>query len=148
MNLILVGSLASLLAGLATGIGALPVFFVRKVSDRFLDQSLPFREKFDKVFISFLLHGFPQDVREEIINNAFEALKGNGSFFILDHNELSYKKMPFHFKAPFKLIECPYAFDFIKRDWKQILTNHSFSEFEEFFFFKNYVRLLEAKKMV
>ncbi|MEA3346899.1 MAG: ZIP family metal transporter [Candidatus Auribacterota bacterium] len=42
MNLILTGSLASLLAGLATGIGALLVFFVRKVSDRFLDASLGF----------------------------------------------------------------------------------------------------------
>jgi len=42
MNLILTGSLASLIAGLATGIGALPVFFVRKVSDRFLDASLGF----------------------------------------------------------------------------------------------------------
>ena len=42
MNLILVGSLASLCAGLATAVGALPIFFVRRVSDRFLDSSLGF----------------------------------------------------------------------------------------------------------
>ena len=42
MNLILIGSVASLLAGLATGIGALLVFLVRRVSDRFLDASLGF----------------------------------------------------------------------------------------------------------
>ena len=42
MNLILIGSLASLIAGLATGVGALLVFFVRRVSDRFLDASLGF----------------------------------------------------------------------------------------------------------
>ncbi len=42
MNLILIGSLASLIAGLATGVGALLVFFVRRVSDRFLDSSLGF----------------------------------------------------------------------------------------------------------
>lgn len=42
MNLIVLGSLASLLAGLATGIGALLVFLVRRVSDRFLDASLGF----------------------------------------------------------------------------------------------------------
>ena len=112
-----------------------------------IDQSLPFEEEFDKVFISFTFHGFPQDVREAIINSAFGVLKGDGSFFILDYNEFSYKKMPFYFKAPFKLVECPYAFDFIKRDWKQILANHNFGEFEEFFFFKNYVRLLETKKL-
>jgi zinc transporter, ZIP family len=42
MNLILVGGTASLIAGLATGLGALLVFFVGKVSDRFLDASLGF----------------------------------------------------------------------------------------------------------
>ena len=42
MDLILIGSLASLLAGLATGVGALLVFFVRQVSDRFLDAALGF----------------------------------------------------------------------------------------------------------
>lgn len=42
MNLIIIGGLASLLAGLATGVGALLVFLVRRVSDRFLDASLGF----------------------------------------------------------------------------------------------------------
>ncbi|KPJ56186.1 MAG: protein gufA, partial [Deltaproteobacteria bacterium DG_8] len=42
MSLIALGSLASLLAGLATGVGALLIFLVRRVSDRFLDASLGF----------------------------------------------------------------------------------------------------------
>jgi len=42
MNMILIGSLASLLAGLATGIGAILVFFIPKPSDKFLDASLGF----------------------------------------------------------------------------------------------------------
>jgi ubiquinone/menaquinone biosynthesis C-methylase UbiE len=114
-----------------------------------VDQSLPFfREEFDKVFISFVLHGFPQDVRETIVKNVFEILKRNGNFFILDYNEFSYKEMPFYLRALFKLIECPYAFDFIKRDWKQILANHNFGDFEEFLFFKDYVRLLKASKLI
>ena len=111
-----------------------------------IDKSLPFEEEFDKVLISFVLHGFPQEVGEAIIKSVFEVLKVNGSFFILDYNEFSYKKMPFYFKKFFNLIECPYAFDFIERDWKQILANHNFSDFEEYFFFKDYVRLLKAKK--
>jgi len=45
-----------------------------------IDKSLTFKKKFDKVFISFVLHGFPQDVREVIIKNAFNMLKSNGSF--------------------------------------------------------------------
>jgi len=112
-----------------------------------VDQTLPFIEGFDKVFISFVLHGFPQDVRKVIIKSVFEVLKVNGSFFILDYNEFSYNETSFYLKVPFKLIECPYAFDFIGRDWKQILANHNFGGFEEFLFFKDYVRLLEAKKL-
>ena len=42
---------------------------------------------------------------------------------------------------------CPYAFDFIKQDWESILKNHNFGNFEEHFFFKDYVRLLKAKKL-
>jgi ZIP family zinc transporter len=42
MNLILIGSIASLLAGLGTGVGGMLVFFVRKVSPRFIDCSLGF----------------------------------------------------------------------------------------------------------
>ena len=39
---ILLGSVASLVAGLATGVGALPVLFTTKVSDRLLDTMLGF----------------------------------------------------------------------------------------------------------
>ena len=39
---ILLGSVASLVAGLATGAGALPVLFTTKVSDRLLDIMLGF----------------------------------------------------------------------------------------------------------
>jgi len=41
-NLILLGLLATLGTGLATGVGALPVLFMRKVSDRLLDTMLGF----------------------------------------------------------------------------------------------------------
>lgn len=50
-----------------------------------IDQPLAFEEKFDKVFISFVLHGFPQTVRKTIIDNAYQALKkrmGNFTFWI------------------------------------------------------------------
>jgi ubiquinone/menaquinone biosynthesis C-methylase UbiE len=112
-----------------------------------IDKSLPFIEKFDKVFISFVLHGFPQNVRESIVKNVFEMLKGNGSFFILDYNKFSFKEMPFYLRIPFKSIECPYAFDFIERNWEQVLTGYNFDGFEHFLFLGDYVRLLKAKKL-
>jgi len=113
-----------------------------------VDQSLPLKkDEFDKIFISFVLHGFPQYVRELIIKNVFEALNTNGSFFVLDYNEFSYEEMPFYLKIPFRLMECPYAFDFIERDWKEILQQQGFDYFKEHHFFQSYVRLLTAKKM-
>ncbi len=42
LQIIWLGFLASLLAGLATGVGALPVFFMTKVSERILDAMLGF----------------------------------------------------------------------------------------------------------
>jgi ZIP family zinc transporter len=41
-EIIWLGSVASLAAGLATGVGALPVLFTRRISDRFLDILLGF----------------------------------------------------------------------------------------------------------
>ena len=116
-----------------------------KIINARVDQSLPFRRKFDKVFISLVFHGFPQSVREAVIKNIFGVLKDGGNLFILDYNEFALEEMPFYLKIPFKIIECPYAFDFIKRDWKKILTDRGFSDFGEYIFL-NYVRLLKATK--
>jgi len=57
------------------------------------------------------------------------------------------KKMPFHHRFIFKKIECKYAFDFIERDWKNILKEYGFNNFDENHYFKNYVRLLKAEKI-
>ena len=109
---------------------------------------LPFSlgNKFDKVFIGFVLHGFPHEVRERIINNAYENLKTGGTFWILDFNEFALIDMPFYFRIPFLAIECPYAFDFIERDWKKILEKTGFNNFIERLYLKSYVRLLAARK--
>ena len=41
-DIVWLGTLASLVAGLATGFGALPVLFTKRVSDRLLDTMLEF----------------------------------------------------------------------------------------------------------
>ena len=66
---------------------------------------------------------------------------------MLDFSEFKMNEMPPLYRFVFKKIECKYAFDFIERDWKQILSDHNFAGFEEFLFFKDYVRLLKAKKL-
>lgn len=117
-----------------------------KIINQRIDRHLPYKDEFDKVFISFVLHGFLQAVRKLIIENTFRALKDGGEFFILDYNEFSLRDMPFYLRLPFKFIECPHAFDFIKRDWKRILAERGFNNFEEHSFFGRYVRLLKAVK--
>ena len=111
-----------------------------------IDLPFSLEDKFDKVFISFVLHGFPHEVRERIINNAYENLKTGGTFWILDFNEFALIDMPFYFRIPFLAIECPYAFDFIERDWKKILEKTGFNNFIERLYLKSYVRLLAARK--
>lgn len=111
-----------------------------------IDLPFSLEDKFDKVFISFVLHGFPHEVRETIINNAYENLKTGGTFWILDFNEFTLMDMPFYYRIPFVTIECPYAFDFIERDWKKILKKSGFNNFIERLYLKSYVRLLAARK--
>ncbi len=117
-----------------------------RVINQSIDKPLNLEEKFDKVFISFVLHGFPHSVRKDIIRSAFNALKNDGEFIILDFNEFILKNTPFYFRIPFKTIECKYAFDFVEKDWKNILHTYGFNRFEESYFFQKYVRLLKAKK--
>ena len=118
-----------------------------KILNKRIDLPLDYKEYFDKAFISFVLHGFPQQVREVIIHNVFNALKKNGIFFILDYNSFSLDKSPVYIRFLFRLIECPYAYDFIKRDWREILLSNGFNNFEEHLFFKNYVRLVKIVKI-
>ncbi len=118
---------------------------VEIVNER-IDHPLRYENDFDKVFVSFALHGFPQQIRAMIIDNAFNALTNEGELSILDYNEFSLSEMPWYIRLPFRLMECPYAFDFISRDWKRIIRRRGFSCFTEHLFFGGYVRLLKAAK--
>lgn len=111
-----------------------------------IDLPFTLEDKFDKVFISFVLHGFPHEVRKTIITNAYENLRTGGIFWILDFNEFVLRDMPFFVRIPFVTIECPYAFDFIERDWKKILKKSGFNNFTDTLYLRSYVRLLGARK--
>jgi ubiquinone/menaquinone biosynthesis C-methylase UbiE len=117
-----------------------------RIVNQRIDIPLSYKEEFDKAFISFVLHGFPQKVRKIVIRNAFRALKEHGEFFILDYGEFSLQNIPFYMRIYFNIIECPYAFDFIERDWLMILTEEGFTNIEQHLFFGGYVRLIRAVK--
>jgi len=106
----------------------------------------PFMEEFDKAFISFVLHGFIDSQRNEIIKNVYESLKPKGKFCILDYNEFDLsKKNPF-VRWVFKYGECPLASEFVNMDLKEKLTKAGFKRFEEHLYYSNLVRLLIAEK--
>lgn len=111
-----------------------------------IDQPFELEKKYDKVFISFVFHGFPFEIQKNIIRNAFSTLKEGGEFIILDFNEFIIDKTPLYFRIPFKIIECKYAFEYVKRDWKRILLEFGFDDFKEKLFLKKHIRLLKAKK--
>lgn len=110
-----------------------------------IDIPFDLNKKFDIVFISFVLHGFPHEVRSTIIDNAKTHLKTGGYFVILDFSEFDMDKMPVLHRFIFKKIECPYAFDFIQRDWKKILETKNLSTQKEWLYFLKYVRLLKTQ---
>lgn len=117
---------------------------------RFIRQrvDIPFdlKQQFDRVVISFVIHGFPHEVRQQLISNAHKHLRPGGKLVILDFAEFSLDEMPPHHRFIFKTVECKYAFDYIERNWKSILKDNGFDRFSERFYFRNYARLLMAEK--
>jgi len=111
-----------------------------------IDIPFDLNQAFDIVFISFVIHGFPHEIRNAIIENAKKHLKSGGKFVILDFAEFDMDKMPAMHRWVFKKVECPYAFDFIEKDWKQILKGMGLETKSEKHYFKKYVRLLTAVK--
>lgn len=111
-----------------------------------IDIPFDIQEQFDIVFISFVIHGFPHEIREQILKNAYNHLKPGAQLFILDFSEFDMNKMPPHHRFVFKKVECIYAFDFIEKDWKSILKQFGFGDFNETLFFRGYARLLSGRK--
>ena len=113
---------------------------------RRVEEPLPYQEAFDKVFISFVLHGFVQEDRLGIVGNAYQALRPGGQFLILDYNEFEPGRAFWPVRFAFRHVECPLATDFVRRDWQTILQEEGFDRFRAHNYYFGYVRLLEAEK--
>lgn len=113
---------------------------------RRIDIPFQLNETFDKALLSFVLHGFPRDVREIILDNCRTLLKPGGELILFDYNEFSLNALPWYLRYPFKIIECPYAFDFIQQPITALLTRHGFSMGRERLFVKGMIRCLRATR--
>jgi len=103
------------------------------------EAELPYQGDFDRVFMSFVLHGFVQEDRLRIVRNAYRTLKPGGALQILDYAQL--------IRTIFGRLECPLAADFARRDWEAILGARGFGRFEAQHYYFGYVRLLTAHKV-
>ncbi len=110
-----------------------------------IDEPLPYGEAFDKVFMAFVMHGFVQEDRERIIENAFRALRRGGEFLILDYAECEPTESSWAVRKVFQA-ECPLATDFVRRNFQEILKGQGFDRFNIHLYYFGHVRLLAAGK--
>ncbi len=111
-----------------------------------IDEPLPFHEDFDRVFISFVLHGFEEPDRRLIVQNAARALKPGGEFFILDYNEFDVDRAAWPVRFFIRRVECPLAEEFIRSNLQALLASQGFTHFETWTYFRGVVRLQRAVK--
>ncbi|HID38709.1 MAG TPA: class I SAM-dependent methyltransferase [Calditrichaeota bacterium] len=109
---------------------------------------IPFEldKEFDTVFMSFVLHGLPHEVRLTVLDNIYKNLRPGGRFCLLDFSEFKLKEMPALYRWLFTTFECKYAWDFVERDWQSIFKEKGLKKSAERFWFKNYVRLFVLEK--
>ena len=111
-----------------------------------IEMPLTYQEEFDKVSISFVLHGFEDAQKVGIISNAYRALKPGGAFFIFDYNEFELERLWFPLRWAFIHGECQLASEFLRLDLKRMLSNQEFVSFQEELFLRGHLRLLKAAK--
>ncbi len=111
-----------------------------------IETPLTYQDEFDKVFTSFVLHGFEDAQKVGIISNAYRALKSGGVFYILDYNEFDLERLWFPLRQAFIRGECQLALEFLKLDLKGMLSKQGFTGLEEELFLKGHLRLLKAAK--
>ncbi|MCF7890620.1 class I SAM-dependent methyltransferase [Candidatus Bipolaricaulota bacterium] len=117
-----------------------------KVENMRIDQPLPYESQFTKVLTSFVIHGLPHSAREKTLENAYRALQRGGRFYLLDYGEFELSDLPLYMRVPFRIAECEYAYDYIARDWKEILEQFGFEEVESNQYLGGFTRLMTAKK--
>jgi len=113
-----------------------------------IEQPLPFTEEFDKVFISFVLHGFEDEDKRRIIANAQQALRQDSTLWILDYNEFNLENVYWPLQWLFRHFECELAAEFLRLNLKEMVAGGGFGDFISHEFLHGYVRLLGAQKQI
>lgn len=97
-----------------------------KIEKHDIIDPFPYKGYFDRVFISYVIHGFSRGNRKIILRNIYDTLKKGGRISIFDYGNFYFESQPFFAKTIFKIAECPYAFQYIADDHKEILKDIGF----------------------
>ena len=111
-----------------------------------IEKPLPYENEFDRVFMAFVLHGFEDTQKRDIIRNACRALKPDGLFCIFDYHEFDLDTLWAPIRYVFTQAECQLASEFLTFDLRKMLSEESFTRFEEDLFARGHLRLLKAGK--
>ncbi len=111
-----------------------------------IEQPLDFSKDFDKVSLFFVLHGFEDEDKRRIIANAHNALKPDGTLWILDYNEFALDNLWFPLRWLFTRLECELAAEFLNLDLEALLDHAGFGHFVSYELLRGYLRLLGAYK--
>ncbi len=117
-----------------------------QLENRRIEKPLPYENEFDKIFISYVIHGFEQEDRESIVQNSYRALKRGGRLFIFDWNQFDLGESSFIMRTLIRRFECEPAQDFIQRDFESVLEHHGFHGIEKKLYLRNKIRLLSGIK--
>lgn len=109
-----------------------------------IDDALPFQGEFDKVVLFFVLHGFEQHRRMQILYNARQALKPGGTVHLFDWSSLDVTSHGPLLKLFFRYIECEMASDFINRDIPAMLSEAGFENIRTRLYVRRKIRMLEG----
>jgi len=115
-------------------------------AEKRIEAPLTYQQEFDKVFISFVLHGFEDHQKLQIISNAYRALKPGGSFYVFDYNEFDIRRLWAPLRWAFARWECQLALEFLGLDLKGMLSSQGFTRSQEELFLKGHLRLLRAAR--
>jgi len=98
------------------------------------------------VLVSFAFHGFEDGDKRRIISNARQALRQNGSLWILDYSNFDLEKVCWPLRWLFSHFECELAAEFLKLNLKEMLADGGFGDFVSYRLLHGYVRLLGTQK--
>ena len=115
-------------------------------TEKRIEAPMTYQEEFDKVFISFVLHGFEDHQKVRIISNAYRALKPGGIFYVFDYHEFDIRRLWAPLRWAFARSECQLALEFLSLDLKQMLSSQGFTPLHEELFLKGHLRLLRAAR--